>query len=206
MAQMTDRTRDATNPARTRPRRPLTTRPGLTSVETLLFAAALGFVGLLLALGTSSIRDELKRKQTHDMLLVLDRALALYHDTTDQWPEAAPAEPVASTAHRNPSRDVLAALLTVPASSQVLNEIPAILWANAGMASSANATQVVLQDAWGREVRCLTLASASESDRQLVEANGRCPVFLSAGPDGRFGDKNASDAADDIMLQPNPER
>jgi hypothetical protein len=53
-------------------------------------------------------------------------------------------------------------------------------------------------------LKCATSASPQESERQLVAANGGRPVFISAGPDRRFGETDPSAAADDIMLQPAP--
>jgi hypothetical protein len=52
----------------------------------------------------------------------------------------------------------------------------------------------------------LTAGSSRERDRHVVAANGGKPVFISAGPDGQFGDDDPAASADNLFLQPAPRR
>ncbi|MBI4580862.1 MAG: hypothetical protein HY718_14230 [Planctomycetes bacterium] len=53
-------------------------------------------------------------------------------------------------------------------------------------------------DPWGRRLRCLTATSPSATHRKAVAANRNRPIFISAGPDGRFGFTDVSAASDNL--------
>ena len=103
---------------------------------------------------------------------------------------------------------VIAALASVPASRNVLEQLPEVLRPPPDERGSVRLRQVglTIQDAWGRRLRCLTDTSPFEVDRQAVAANGGKPVFISAGPDRRFGVRDPASAADNLVLLPSPRR
>jgi hypothetical protein len=195
----------------------------------MLLAGALVAIGLVVvALGMSWIRGELKRHQTWVLLERLDEALDAYHATVGHWPgddgvtETRPAEPPVSTEGQPPwvttagdshgvgldavSDEVVAALAGVADSYHVLQQIPTALWAERDDASSdiEEPAMPALRDAWGRRLSCVTAASPLPHHRQLLAANGGKPIFISAGPDGRPGHDDPADAADNLFLQPEP--
>lgn len=175
-------------------------RQGMGSSETLIAAAAIGIVVVIAALTTSTIQDELKTRQTRDMLWALEQALDTYHRSTGHWP--APPRPADARLDpgRNLTAELIATLKAVPESREKLESIPAIL------RSTQDEQSDTVRDAWGHPLRCLTADSPSEIDRRVVAANGGRPVFISAGPDGDFGELSLPATADNIRLQPAPQR
>jgi type II secretory pathway pseudopilin PulG len=177
-------------------------RRGFTLSETLIAAGGLGLVTLVVALLVNTVRSELKMREVRTQLAVLDEALGAYHQAAEFWPTATPEEPddslpLASEADRA-ARVVVTALMLEPASQSVMERLPAgrVLSADEMGAYLAEAAtwpveesvgQWVAVDAWGRPMRCLTAQSSSEVAREAVSANRGKPVFISAGPDGRFG-------------------
>lgn len=190
----------------------------MTISETLIAAVAGGLLLLAVALGLSWIRAELKQRRTHELLLALDEALRAYHASAGAWPDrprsstSAPAQgtPTALNAAQQCAAQLLAQLRTHDASRAVLDRVPGVLWLPADCEShegmDAEQGHAILRDAWGTPLGCLTRTSAREMDRLAVAANGGCPVWLSAGPDGRFGREDPAAAADNIQLQPTPRR
>jgi len=59
---------------------------GMTLTETLVAGAFLGLAVVIVALGITTIRTDLKRTQVQQLLATLDRALITYHDATGSWP------------------------------------------------------------------------------------------------------------------------
>ncbi len=199
----------------------------MTFSETLVTGATVGVLLVVAARGMDGIRTELKRRQTVELLDTLDRALAAYHQATGQWPTddlptparqdaAEPAPPVSlggrSTLFSEPpasdpraengSTDrILAAVIGVPAARTVLETLPEVLRTSAsggaGLATAPAAWGSV-RDSWGRSLACLTAANPSAIHRKAVAANQNRPIFVSAGPDGRFGLQDVSAASDNL--------
>lgn len=185
----------------------------MTLSETLIAAAGLGLLLVVAALGISRIRSDLKHQQVQELLSALDDALFAYHDATGEWPTEAGAgqgdrSPWSGDAARDhglrAAEKVIQALTTLPASRSVLERVPGVL--RIGEQDAGDGRWESVQDSWGHPLHCLTAASPSESDRQLVEANGGRPVFVSAGPDGRFGTDDPAARADNVFPHPSPTR
>ncbi|HOA72743.1 MAG TPA: hypothetical protein PL151_11195 [Phycisphaerae bacterium] len=195
-------------PAGTKPR-----RRGITLSETLVTAAALAVVLAALGLGTEGIRNDLKRQQAVAMMEILDQALVAYHAQTGAWPVDADsgARPAAAADEDadSPSPEryeadpaavdrMLALMAGVPAARARLETLPAVLRvAPAESARSAGAWGSI-RDPWGRPLHCLTASSPLAVHRKAVAANQGRPIFISAGPDGRFGFQDVSAASDNI--------
>jgi hypothetical protein len=99
------------------------------------------------------------------------------------------------------TEQVLALLHSVPASAEILSEISAVLRMTEEASDepgAAPAHWVSVRDAWGRPLRTLTTGSARSVEREAVVANNGCPVFISAGPDGRFGRTEHAMGADNL--------
>ncbi len=195
----------------------------MTAPEVLIVGAVLAIVLLLAALAVANIRDELKRFQATELLVTLDRALAAYREQAGAWPDLPSAATAAAVrplptgdapAHGDASsagpmeRDaviydgsadaIIAALAAKPASHQILDEITPPL----RMQRDASGQEIpgwgTVQDPWGHRLRCLTASSPSAVERQAVAANGDRPIFISAGPNGRFHTAAGTEVADDL--------
>ncbi|HOQ87252.1 MAG TPA: hypothetical protein PLQ89_16180, partial [Phycisphaerae bacterium] len=93
---------------------------------------------------------------------------------------------------------MLALMAGVPAARARLETLPAVLRvAPAESARSAGAWGSI-RDPWGRPLHCLTASSPLAVHRKAVAANQGRPIFISAGPDGRFGFQDVSAASDNI--------
>ena len=96
---------------------------------------------------------------------------------------------------------VIAVLAAEPASRAILDKTRPVLRV-IPVADIADGVSELpwgtVQDAWGRPLRCLTAASKSPLDREAVAVNGGRPIFISAGPDGRFGTRDIAAAADNL--------
>ena len=55
-----------------------------------------------------------------------------------------------------------------------------------------------VRDGWGRPLRCLTADAPTPADREAVIAQGGKPIFISAGPDRRFGLNDVRFTADNL--------
>lgn len=203
----------------------------MTLSETLLAAALVGLVLVVIALGMDGIRTDLKREQTIALLQTLDRSLVAYHQSTGQWPAdeggtgAAPRLPSEAssngvgldggTSHRRASEvedaalavldgkgsgdRVVAKLAGVPEARAVLQGVPEVLRVPLDIADvSSGELSWTVQDPWGQRLVCLTAANPSAMHRKAVAANNNRPIFVSAGPDGRFGLTDVSAASDDL--------
>ena len=135
----------------------------------------------------------------------MDKALSAYHHATGRWPgDAEGATSVDTPPENDGSGDrVIAILRAVPDSQKVLDQIPPIFRVAAtsdplaaGPASQPASSTV--QDAWGHRFRCITADSPNPAEHDAVAANDGKPVFISAGPDGRFGPQDQPNAADNI--------
>ncbi len=183
-------------------------RRGVTLSETLVTAAVVGVLLVLVGLGVDGIRNELKRKQTVALLDTLDRAIVAYHQSAGNWPAEAsesvslqrePAD--ADDPDENASGDRIVAILAeVPAAHTILQTIPEVLRVPADQSEQPTTRPALglIRDPWGHRLCCLTAFSPSPSQRKAVAANGNRPVFISAGPDGRLGFLNVSAASDNL--------
>jgi len=178
-------------------------RFGMTLSETLVAGALVGVALTVAALGITAVRRELKTEQTERVLATLDRAVEAYYSVTAEWPTDArdEAERLASV-QEGPDGSayaVLAQLFRIPASSSVLNDIPAVL-----RRMNEDGVGWTICDGWGRRLRCMTSRSSVLLDRQAVAANSGKPLFFSAGSDGLFGIHHIAATADNLMIRPSP--
>lgn len=179
-------------------------RRAVTLSETLVALAAVGLAILVLALGTDGVRTELKRKQCAELAQSLHRALLAYHQSTGGWPAGSqrPAEssadPLTAGGVESGTR-VLGELARLGVSRTVLAALPEALRADAGGAAGEPELKwASVVDPWGNPLICLTSTSPLAAQRKAVAANRGCPIFISAGPDGRFGLNDPSAASDNI--------
>jgi len=175
----------------------------MTLAETLVAAAVIGVVLAMVALGVATVRSDLKHGQVEQLLATLDEALSAYHQATSEWPADPGVEDEdRASAEQDGSADrVIAALAAEPASREILDKTGLVLRVKPGTdlsTATSESSWGTLQDAWGRRLRCLTSASRSPIDREAVAANGGRPIFVSAGPDGRFGTHDIAAAADNL--------
>jgi len=172
-----------------------------TLTETLVLAVVIGLGLLAIALGIDAVRQDIKRRQTADLLATLDRALEAYHRAVGCWPvDPAHSQQQAPSAENDGSGDRLIAVMAgVPEARRLFDRIPpgfrVQLPAPAAPASQPWGT---VQDAWGQRLGSMTAGSPSPADQEAVAANGGKPVFTSAGPDERFGQEDVPAAADNL--------
>ena len=180
--------------------------------ETLIAGAVLALLLIVTALGVAKVRSDLKHQQVRQLLGLLDEALSAYHQAGGHWPMCPPpAGPVSTTRgtpHENEreaadrgfetAKCAMAALSAEPKSREILQKIPAILLATDKSGAAEPVLLGGVRDAWGGALRCLTINSQDNIDRQAVAANGGKPIFISAGADGNFGIKNIVAAADNL--------
>lgn len=200
----------------------------MTLSETLIAGAVVGLLLLVVALGVSWIRQELKDRQAQTLLEMLDEALAVYHAETGAWPTGRhpaetqpaawlgdePSGPADGDDWQNPfereadqtARRVIGQLASVPEARKILQKVPPLLRGSPENTDEPDGDSEwdVVRDPWGTPLRCLTVDSASPADQQAVAANGGRPIFESAGPDRRFGMTDPADQADNRMLMPSP--
>ncbi|NLX14476.1 MAG: hypothetical protein GXY44_12590 [Phycisphaerales bacterium] len=185
-------------------------RRGVTFTETLITAALLGLVLVVVALGIHSVQGDLKHRQVWDLLATLDKALTAYHEATGTWPFPPATQPADTEPNHLPSKDdpaessrrVIAALADVPASREILDTIPMILRVPPEGAELGKWGTV--RDAWGRPLRCLTARSRVAIEWQAVAANHGKPIFISAGVDGQFTFRDGVADADNLRSDQMP--
>jgi type II secretory pathway pseudopilin PulG len=149
-------------------------RPALAALEALLLLVIVT-AGLSLLVGQAeSSRAHLRQNLATRQIAVLREALSVYYLDTGTFP---PGRPDAA------SGDVFKTLRSWPSCGTVLAD-----WPQAAPAQ----TDAAPCDPWRIPYRYI----APENDRsQQIAGNGGWPFFLSAGPDGHFGD-SASPAAE----------
>jgi hypothetical protein len=183
-------------------------RRGVTLSETLVTAATIAVILIVIGLGLEGIRTELKRDQAVELMRTLDQALLAYQQATRHWPVdvGMPAETLVVRADSTELQPdpagtdrVIEAMAGVTASRTVLESLPAALRMQPpqGVVSTP-ADWGSVQDPWGRRLHCLTSASPLPAHRKAVAANRNRPIFISAGPDGRFGFADVAAASDNI--------
>lgn len=175
----------------------------MTLVEILLVAVAIGVVLAMVALGVATVRNDLKHGQVEQLLATLDEALSAYHQATGHWPVDPGAEDTerALVEHDGSADRVVAVLASEPASRAILDKTRPVLRVTPVADISDEANELpwgTVQDAWGRRLRCLTAASKSPLDREAVAINDGRPIFICAGPDAQFGNRDISTAADNL--------
>ena len=180
-------------------------RRALTLIETLIAAMLIALVLVIITVGVGTVRGDLKRRQTAQLLAQLDKALTAYHRATGRWPSDPEGPPSLDAPSENDGSGdrIIAALTTVPPSRKLLDELPAIFRVAAAPDSPAASptsqpASSTVQDSWGHRLRCITADSPNPVEHDAVAANDGKPVFISAGPDGRFGPQDHPDAADNI--------
>ena len=159
----------------------------MTLTEMAVVVMAVG-AGLFLLNGwMGSIREGAKRDLATRMLASLDKALARYHRETGEYPAAAGLEP---------ARSAVTTLYRFERTGPLLADLPpSVLRGDA-------AKGFWLVDPWGRRLRYVTQDNAMPYAR----ANEGRPVFVSAGPDRRFGVEDPAGIGDDLRSDdPGPE-
>ncbi len=149
----------------------------MTLIEMTIAVFILSVALFLLAGWTSTQRAGLKQDLAMRMLADLDKALVRYRRATGSYPLS-----------REPQSEISAVvdLLDHQKTRPILEAFPASLWCGPGMTH--------LVDPWGNPLRF----QAGDARHSLVIANGGRPVFTSAGPDGDFGDIDASALSDNL--------
>lgn len=176
----------------------------LTLIETAIAAILIGLLLIVVTQSMNAVRDDLKRRRTETVLVLLDKALTAYHQTTGRWPmDPGDETRVEVSSENDGSGDrVIAALATIPEARKALDQIPPAYRAAApnidAPASLAGQPWGTVHDAWGQRLRCITAESLLPSERDALAANAGKPIFISAGPDKRFGLQNRPNAADNI--------
>jgi len=186
-------------------------RRGITASETVVVAVGVGVLLVVVALGMEGIRTDLKREQAVMLMATLDRALLAYGQSTGSWPMSddpaaagLPAGQVAAGGTRieaDPAlvERMLQQMAGVAASRKVLDSLPEVLRVSPELAAdSSGPLWGSVQDPWGRRLHCFTASSPLATHRKAVAANRNRPIFISAGPDGRFGFHDVTAASDNI--------
>ncbi len=175
-------------------------RRTLSFAETAIAGILISLVLMVVSLAIGTMRDDVKQRRTEQLLARLDQALVAYHRATGRWP----ADPDgrtdrSTTAENDGSGDrIIATLAGEPESRKVLDQVPPVFRAERSADAAANSAWGGLHDAWGRPLRCLTADGSTPADLDAVIANGGKPIFISAGPDERFGPPGLPPAADNI--------
>jgi len=175
----------------------------MTLIETMIAAAVIGAVLAVVILGVATVRSDLKRGQVEQLLATLDQALSAYHQATSDWPmDLGSEEDERAPTERDGSADrVIDVLAAEPTSRAILDIIRPILWVQPITDINKGDTALpwgTVQDAWGQPLRCLTADSKSPLDREAVAVNDGRPIFISAGADGQFGNRDIAAAADNL--------
>jgi len=161
----------------TAPSRPRSShsRRGMSAVEAMLAFALLSCALFLLTGYLETQRNRLRQTLADRQLAALREALLVYFLNTGQFP---------------PGQDDLAPDLAWRALSDLPQTAPLIRHWPAPAGWPAELQPV---DPWGGRYRYIT----RQNDRSgRVLDNGNWPVFVSAGPDGRYGDKDLTAEAD----------
>ena len=148
---------------------------GIAILEAVLLFVVIAGALALLAGQAEALRGRLRQKLATEQLRILQEVLVVYYLNVGSFP------PGQENLSAGQAWDAL------QASSAVRGTLAG--WT----APAARQTQDPPIDAWGRAYRYLTLAN-DVSD--LVVSNGNWPIFVSAGPDGDFGDLDPSAEAD----------
>ncbi len=151
-------------------------RPALAAFEAILLLVIVAAALALLAGRAESARNRLRQDVAWRQLAVLREALVVYYLDTGSFPEGRPD--LAAT-------DAFKTMRALPSCGSVLADWPAPAMAQpeAGPA-----------DPWRSAYRYIS----PDNDRTgQVADNGGWPVFVSAGPDGDFGDSAGPGAETD---------
>lgn len=157
----------------------------MTLIEMTITVCAVSVVLFLLTGWMSRLRQEAKRDLAVRMLSDLDEALARYRRATGGYPlTRGPTSAIPATVD----------LLDHDKSRPILEAFPLSLWRGPG--------RYQLADPWGTPLRYFP----PDSDEPVVKANGGRPVFASAGPDRKFGDRHPPARGDNLRSDdPGPE-
>ncbi len=175
-------------------------RRTLSLAETAIAGILISLALMVVSLAIGTMRDDLKQRRTEQLLVRLDQALVAYHRATGRWPaDPGPRADGSTTPENDGSGDrIIAVLADEPESRKVLDQIPPIFRARRSADTAAGSAWGGVHDAWGRPLRCLTANGSTPAELDAVIANGGRPIFISAGPDERFGPPDLPPAADNI--------
>lgn len=152
-------------------------RRGMTLVETVLTVSVVSFGLFLVAGWMSTMRGDSKRDLAARMLADLDDALVRYRRATGMYPPS-----------RGPDSAISAVvdLLDQDKSRPVIEAFPHSL--------RRGPSGHDLVDPWGTPLRYF----GQDAGEPIVLANHGRPVFMSAGPDGDFGDTDEHAVGDNL--------
>jgi type II secretory pathway pseudopilin PulG len=149
----------------------------MTLMEMAIAVLVIG-AGLFLLVGwTRDVQTDARRKLAVRLLSELDKALAQYHRANERYP---------MSPGPNASNWVTVALLDFDRTRKTLDALPDSVWRGPG--------KHVLVDPWGTPLRYFPETVSSP----YVKANNGRPLFVSAGPDGIFGDEDPTRMGDDL--------
>ncbi|MBN2563533.1 MAG: type II secretion system protein [Phycisphaerae bacterium] len=151
--------------------------PAMTLIEMTIVVFVVG-VGLFLLIGwVNNVRQAAKRDLAIRLLADLDKALVRYHRATGCYP----------TSH-GPNSAIQATidLLDHDRTRPILLALPQAVWETPAKRN--------LVDPWGTPLQYHSATSGSA----LVKANNGRPIFVSAGPDRRFGDGDPAGLGDNL--------
>ncbi len=181
----------------------------------------------MLSAGIDAVRTGLKRRQTRELLALLDRAAAAYVADTGGGahlhPEVSHGPSRVERGDPDGERAAERCLAMMHASlgsGVIIERIPEVLRTPVAEDGDRKPTLVfspraadggsrasrawTVQDGWGRGLRCLVPWSGSASDRLAAEAHGGRAVFISAGEDGQFESPDGAADADNLRSDEAP--
>jgi type II secretory pathway pseudopilin PulG len=139
------------------------------------------------------LRDEAKVRQAQRLVTTLAAATELYAQVQEQGPSVEEAADHQRPTYPPGSFDgspeaCLAALLAVP---ETRGRLVGLGWPWNRLVDDPGAWT----DPWGRPLRYVTTLH----NERAVMMNGGVPFWVCAGPDGRFGDADLAEQADNIF-------
>ena len=166
-------------------------RRGFTLVELLIVVAVLALLFGGLVRITDGLRNDAKRQQARVLLTALASATGVYAELQAPLEDGSEGADAATGyppgAFDADARPCLAALLATP---QTRQKLAGLGWPWSRLLDDSEGWV----DPWGRPLRYVTRLH----DERAVRMNGGKPFWVSAGPDGRFGDANLAQRSDNI--------
>jgi type II secretory pathway pseudopilin PulG len=149
----------------------------MSLVEMAIVGLVGGVVLFLLNGWMTTLREQTKRDLAIRLLTDLDQALARYHRACGVYPVSY---------GQDSAIPATVDLLDHDKTRPLLEALPPSLWRGPGRRN--------LVDPWGTPLRYYD----SPEDSPLVKANDGHPLFMSAGPDRDFGDRDGSRVGDNL--------
>lgn len=158
--------------------RPAPPTPGaMTLIEMIICVFLLGVILFLAAGWMQTLKNDARRELAVRELSLLDKALMKYYRAEGVYPNA----PGPNAAHW-----ATVALLDHERTRPILESLPPSLL--------RGASRNELVDPWGKPLKY----ESQDSGSPFVRANNGRPLFISAGPDGGFGDDDPAQLGDNM--------